>query len=133
MPVICDTKNEIPPNGYFFPGFAAQFWFTSLSYLTESPQRSQNRTGVSASNKSETIRQKEKHAKIYVKLMVITQCKWYVKPKRPILGSGCPTNVLLLFPAVCYCQLTRSFAASLGFQMNHHMLVSFLGLYFPVP
>ena len=69
MPDICDNKKEIPHNSYFFPRFAAQFWFASLSYPTESPKRIQHRMGVSVNNKTESIRQKEKHGKIYIKLL----------------------------------------------------------------
>jgi len=62
-PDICDNKNEIPFNGYFFPSFAAQSWFAPLSYLTESPKRNQKRMGVSVNNKTESTRLKEKHGR----------------------------------------------------------------------
>lgn len=39
------------------------------SYLTDGPKRSQNKMGVSVNSKSESIRQTEKHGKIYVKLL----------------------------------------------------------------
>lgn len=37
----------------FPPSFAAQFFFASLSYLTESPERSRNRMRDSLNNKIE--------------------------------------------------------------------------------
>lgn len=114
----------------FPPSFAAQFFFASLSYLTESPERSQNRMRDSLNNKTEE--KKGKHGERCAKLLgdISKPCKWYLKPKRLILGSGCPTNAVLVLSVTAS---SRSSTDSLGFQINNHTLISFLGPYFPVP
>lgn len=54
---VCANKNEILLNSCFVTDFTTQFLFASWSYLTESPERSQNRMGESLNNHTEFMRQ----------------------------------------------------------------------------